>query len=368
MSRVTFSTAQKRAAREAFNKFLSVLLVVAMVLQTSPLAYANAGENATTTDAVVETVTPDDPVEPEVTPTEEPAAPADPAPVDPEPEPAEVVEPAEPSEPVTPEEPAATVEDEPTDVTPVADPVVPENTDTTENTETTEPTTTEPTTTEPATTDEQEMATLSVYVENATLTINGQKLTSAGTVEVPAGEDITFTVTAAKGYELKSDSVKLTVDGSDSELGASGSYTIYADQVKTGTGIMVVASKLDTQTVYKYEDKYVSVVATLDKGSAIPDDATLSVTPITADSTYYNYDAYMEALNNRVEGEKYDEQNTLLYDVAFLWVDPETGKTVELQPEEGAVKVRFTFKKQQLSDGIQAGAAENVEGNHLPLG
>ena len=44
MSNTTVSKGKKRAARERLNKFLSVLLSVAMVLQTSPVAYARWDE------------------------------------------------------------------------------------------------------------------------------------------------------------------------------------------------------------------------------------------------------------------------------------------------------------------------------------
>ena len=42
--RNTRNKAQRRAIKEAFNKFLSVLLTFAMVLQTSPVAYARMDE------------------------------------------------------------------------------------------------------------------------------------------------------------------------------------------------------------------------------------------------------------------------------------------------------------------------------------
>ncbi|MDO5119664.1 MAG: FctA domain-containing protein, partial [Coriobacteriales bacterium] len=365
MGSTKLNKAQKRAAREAFNRFLSLLLAMAMILQTSPLAYAQAAGDVVNDDAVTleaqanEEAPAEEPTaDPEVVPTDDPEiVPAD----DPEDVPADdpVVDPVDDPEVTPTDDPVVDPVDEPAD-----DPVVVDDT-TTEPAEG-EGTTTEPADpAEPAEPEEQEKATISVHVENATVTIGEQKLTSDGTVEVPAGEELSFSVKAADGYELGDGSVKVTVDGSETTL--SGSYKLAADQVKDGTAISVAAKKTDTKTVYKYEDGNVRVTATLDKGSAIPDDAWLSVTPVTKDSPEYNYDAYMGALNDSVEGEGvYDDQNTLLYDVAFLYVD-EDGNTVELQPEEGYVTVEFAFKRQQLSEDISAGSAANVEVTHLPL-
>ena len=338
MSNTTVSKSKKRAARERLNKFLSVLLSVAMVLQTSPVAYARWDEGG------AEGYGYDAAVPEEMTTTSE-----------------EVVAEAEPEPQPEPQvEEQAPVDEVASNSSNIVE--APEGTDVAEQT---------------AEIAEQQveeqapeaMASISVYVENATLTIDGNQLTnSTGTLTTPEGKAISFSVAAAEGYELKEDSVKVSVDGFESALAGNGSYALDASQVKNGTMIIVRAAKADTKTEYVYEDDYVRVTATLDKASAIPDDAVLSVTPIYEGSTYYNYDAYMEALNNRVAGENtYDNQNTLLYDVAFLWVDPATGQTVELQPEEGAVTVKFTFRQRQLSDGLQAGSAANIEVNHLPL-
>ena len=91
------------------------------------------------------------------------------------------------------------------------------------------------------------------------------------------------------------------------------------------------------------------------------------MTPVTAQTPAYNYDAYMKALNDASDSEaEYDEQNTLLYDVAFLATD-EDGNLVEVQPAEGTVTVKFDFKQQQLSEGLEAKDAADVTVTHLPL-
>ena len=130
------------------------------------------------------------------------------------------------------------------------------------------------------------------------------------------------------------------------------------------------------RSLYDYNDPYVSVRAILAYPDAVPDQAKFVVTPVTPTTVVdgeeaYNYDAYMEALNDGVDGEKYNEENTLLYDIAF-WVPKldengaETEGWVEYQPTEGSVKISIDFKKEQLSN-IGAEKAEDVEILHLPL-
>ncbi|MBE6128855.1 MAG: Cna B-type domain-containing protein [Erysipelotrichaceae bacterium] len=115
------------------------------------------------------------------------------------------------------------------------------------------------------------------------------------------------------------------------------------------------------KTEYVYEEEGVlRVTATLSDPAAVPDEAELVVTPVTADLDTYNYDAYMEALNNSSEKE-YNENNTLLYDVAFV-LDGE-----EIQPAEGTVSVTFDFLNSQLSNDLGVENEEVVEIKHLPL-
>nr|MCR5233418.1 hypothetical protein [Lachnospiraceae bacterium] len=108
-----------------------------------------------------------------------------------------------------------------------------------------------------------------------------------------------------------------------------------------------------TKREYSYSDADVSVVATLQYPEAIPDDADFVVTKVTADTQGYNYDAYMQALNinaGRITGDdeaSFDDSDVLLYDIAF-YVTDEDGNRVELQPEEGTVRISIRFKKDQL--------------------
>ena len=114
------------------------------------------------------------------------------------------------------------------------------------------------------------------------------------------------------------------------------------------------------KTDYVWKDEKVKVTAKLSDAAAIPDDAKFIATPIVKESTDYNYDAYMEALNKDSDS-KYDESNTLLYDIAFI------KDGVELQPESGKVSVTFEFFDKQLAESIGAKKAADVNVIHLPL-
>lgn len=130
------------------------------------------------------------------------------------------------------------------------------------------------------------------------------------------------------------------------------------------------------KSVYEYEDDQVSVVATLQHANAIPDDAEFIVTPITSESEGYNYDAYMQALNENSEeilGTQSDEEapainenNVLLYDIGFFITDEEGNRT-ELQPADGAVKISVNFKQNQLEEELGSTEDAEVKVVHLPL-
>ena len=111
--------------------------------------------------------------------------------------------------------------------------------------------------------------------------------------------------------------------------------------------------------------------ARLERADAVPDDAELVVTPVTVESTDYNYDAYMDALNQDPEKE-YTSENTLLYDIAFMIDEKDadgnlTGKKVEFTPAAGDVNVSIRFKKNQLKNELGVETAEDIEVIHLPL-
>ena len=127
-------------------------------------------------------------------------------------------------------------------------------------------------------------------------------------------------------------------------------------------------------TSYVYEDDDITVTAQLQYEDAIPAGVELKVTPITEKSTGYNYDAYMQALNDNAaelaeaEGgaKNYSGDNTLLYDIAFIKTGF-GGKEVEYEPEKGSVKITADFHKKQLSGTLGAASADKIDVIHLPL-
>ena len=143
-----------------------------------------------------------------------------------------------------------------------------------------------------------------------------------------------------------------------------------SDEDGTAT-IEIAGEETRVKRVYTYEDDQVSVTATLSDPKAVPDDAEFKVTPITVQKAV---DAYIEALNdNSSEEIEYTEENTLLYDIAFL-VDKKDedgnvieGEKVEFEPEVGRVKIEINYKKSQLSDELGAEESNDIEVKHLPL-
>jgi hypothetical protein len=152
------------------------------------------------------------------------------------------------------------------------------------------------------------------------------------------------------------------------------------------------------KTTFTYEDDNVVVTATLQHAGAIPDDAELKATPVTANTDGYNYDAYMQALNDNAQqiaasagaaasdapdaetaktasdaAQKFTADNTLLYDIAFLADKTDDdgnvieGEKQEIEPTEGMVKISMTFKQKQLTEDLDAKTADDVAVVHLPL-
>ena len=137
--------------------------------------------------------------------------------------------------------------------------------------------------------------------------------------------------------------------------------------------------------LYTYEDDSVKVTAILQHADAIPDDAEFVVTPITKDSSDYNYAAYMQALNDNADklsddaaaadskDDTFTDENTLLYDIAFMGHPTDEdgnideNKTIEYQPAEGYVNIEVSFKKDQLKEDLGADEDQDVTVAHLPL-
>lgn len=355
---------QAFSLKETFRRALVVLLTVAMVSSNTPLAYAaeasaqgtvGTGKAATRSDAGMEME--EAPAQVATQPTSNNSAQVDTA------QQPEVVEPAKenpaPAEPVS-SEPVAEVVD-----AGVA-----------------------------AAVEEVEVA---LSFKHAYIHYKGQSVASPTTsIKLSPDEDFEFAATADDGYLL--DVVKTTIGGVETEVKPNdkGLYVVPKKDIAQGLALSVLAKgdpfaadnnaptpieeKRNEKSEFVYEDADVKVTATLTEPAALPQDVTFKVTPITRDSKdahgnqAYNYDAYMEALNRSAgNADEFNEQNTLLYDVAFLTPKLDAngkaiaGEFVEVQLSEGQVHLDFQFKKNQLSDGLKADGSSKIEIGHLPL-
>lgn len=129
--------------------------------------------------------------------------------------------------------------------------------------------------------------------------------------------------------------------------------------------------KASEETEFTYQDGKVTVTATINGKNVFPEGIVLKAAEVTKDSSSYNYGAYMDALNENAEtiaeeagqeqANAFTEDNTLLYDIAFVY----EGK--EIQPKEGTVTISINFKKNQLSEDLSAASKDDVTVVHLPI-
>lgn len=125
------------------------------------------------------------------------------------------------------------------------------------------------------------------------------------------------------------------------------------------------------ETEFSFEDNKVTVKIATTRSGVFPEGIQLKVAEVTPESANYNYDAYLNALNENADAianesgkdgaETFSENNTLMYDIAFIYEDK------EIQPKEGSVTVTMEFKDQQLSDGLAADNSEDLAVVHLPI-
>jgi LPXTG-motif cell wall-anchored protein len=129
--------------------------------------------------------------------------------------------------------------------------------------------------------------------------------------------------------------------------------------------------KASEETEFTYSDGKVTVTATINGKNVFPEGIELKAAEVTKNSSDYNYDAYMDALNENAESiakdagqeqaNEFTEDNTLLYDIAFVY----EGK--EIQPKEGTVTVKIEFKNNQLTENLSATSEEDLAVVHLPI-
>lgn len=220
--------------------------------------------------------------------------------------------------------------------------------------------------------------------DNDVLTLNDVDNPPVANVEIKNGASkvikYTYSRATIDGTVISSITRKEVTDEETGETGYSYSYMTGEEETVLTEDTTVNFEYSDgKKSVYTYEDSEISVTATLQHANAIPDDAEFVVTKITPETSGYNYDAYMQAANDNAaildpehaetEEEVFTEENTMLFDIAFMCAD-ENGNMVEYQPAEGMVKIVIDFKANQLSsdsEGIDAEESAEVIIAHLPL-
>ncbi|MBE5861159.1 MAG: LPXTG cell wall anchor domain-containing protein [Butyrivibrio sp.] len=171
-------------------------------------------------------------------------------------------------------------------------------------------------------------------------------------------------------------------DTEDSEAAENSNVSGYELTTKDGEIITVsedaeiafIYYKNGSKEEFTFEDgqkSNVAVKATVTNPAGLPEGAELSVTEIDSDTKGYNYDAYLQAMNENAqtiaddagleEKVEYTENNTLLYDIAFF-CDGE-----EVQPVDSEVTVNFEFKDNQLTKDLSVVSEEDITVVHLPI-
>ncbi len=198
--------------------------------------------------------------------------------------------------------------------------------------------------------------------------INGSQITSLSRKTANAS-------TASKEEE-DTDSAAAFAASTEEE---TATYTYYEAVTTSGETIEITENadlhlayyKVNTVTEFKGGDSKITVKAVLSDPNALPEGIELTVAEITEESESYNYDAYIEALNNNSKNfadendlekeQTYDKSNTLLYDIAFKL------DGVEYQPKAGTVAISMQLNDNQLSNDLGAIDPDSVGVVHLPI-
>ena len=154
------------------------------------------------------------------------------------------------------------------------------------------------------------------------------------------------------------------------ELSVTPTPTVDPELSVTPTPAEISAPSKETKDQFQYENDEVKVTATLSSEGAIPADAEFKVTKVTAATAGYNYDAYMQALNNNAEAispeqkttdtnEVYNDKNTLLYDVAFLVDEDELEKKDEPQISEKDENISGSENQEDSFTELDSSESEN---------
>ncbi len=127
----------------------------------------------------------------------------------------------------------------------------------------------------------------------------------------------------------------------------------------------------NTQESFVYQNDEVTVTVKLSRPGILPEGVALSVKTVDKSTEGYNYEAYIDALNESAEDiakasgddkqTTYDENNVVLFDIAFMLDE------IEYEPKDGTVSVSISFNNNQISDGLGTTDSEEVALVHLPV-
>ena len=202
-------------------------------------------------------------------------------------------------------------------------------------------------------------------------------------VDAETGEEVSFdedeeNVEVEVVYEEETDEAKEETKEETKEA-SNSEYTYYEATMADGSILEVdedaelklVYAKVNDKEVFEYEAGGIKVSVKLSDPAVLPADATLKVTSLDKNTSGYNYDAYISALNENAKEiakangsediQKYDSNNVVLFDICFMYEDK------EIQLEDGKASVSITFIDNKISDGLGADKSDDVTVVHLPV-
>ena len=194
-------------------------------------------------------------------------------------------------------------------------------------------------------------------------TINGTKVVSLATktAKETLSED-----SAAK--ESSADEASEVIEYTYYEATTSDGKVL---ELKDNTDITFEYVKANDKESFSYKNGEVTVTVKLSNASVLPEGVELKVVTLDKETEGYNYEAYIGALNNNAdeiakangstEVTKYDDDNTVLFDIAFILDD------VEYEPKDGTASVSIIFNNNQITDGLGTNAPSDVAIVHLPV-
>ena len=166
----------------------------------------------------------------------------------------------------------------------------------------------------------------------------------------------------------------------DVDSNESKSEYIYYEAVLADGNILVIDENADLRLVYtkvnekdefEYENDGIKVTVKLSDPSVLPAGVELSVKAIDESTEGYNYNAYIDALNENAkniaqakgtdEVVEYDSNNVVLFDICFMYGEK------EFQLEDGTASVSIVFTDNTISEGLGTKSSEDVTVVHMPL-